>query len=98
MTRKPDEPLFMRGLDAWIEREQDQGEPPIAEIPEPSQEQQLLDRLWDDVNSLGGTNIDRSFGRYKAGDAAGYNRCIEDVLTILQEIGARPHHNREEDQ
>lgn len=99
MTRKPGEPLFIRGLDHWITRE-DYDDLPEAVAhayasAEPTEEQMLLDMLWDRINSLGGADPARSAKPYAAGRTTGFNEAIDACLAILEEAGARPPNKRE---
>lgn len=84
-------PLRLPGLDAWITREpDDQGEPPL----EPSQEQQLLDMLFDSIGALAAAEPPQTSYRFRSGYALGYYRAVAAAQRILEQAGARPRPKR----
>lgn len=76
--------------DNWKSTEPEFWFEPLNEIePEPSEEQMLLNRAWDEINALGGSNAARTANRYRAGWITGNNAGIESALEILEKLGAQ---------
>jgi hypothetical protein len=76
------EPLFRRGL-GFV--------PAPGRLPraaEPSETTIALNRAYDEVNTLGGSDATPSAKPYEAGFTSGFGRAIDDVLAVLEQLGA----------